>query len=98
MSFAREARGRDPETMTFSLLTVVCCGRNDEEIARRATTIGQSVDTSSTQYVGGRPDEVVEKLQRCEELGVTRVYLYLVDIHDLDHLALLAEEVLPSVS
>ncbi len=84
--------------MTFSLLTVVCCGRNDEEVARRAEAIGRQVDTSSTPYVGGRPDEVIEQLRRCAELGVTRVYLYLVDIHDLDHLALLAEEVLPSVS
>jgi F420-dependent oxidoreductase-like protein len=95
---ACEARGRDPETMTFSAHTVVCCGRNDEEVARRADVIAQSVDAPRSLYVDGRPDEVIEKLHRYTEVGVTRVYLYMVDIHDLDHLALLAEEVLPSVS
>jgi alkanesulfonate monooxygenase SsuD/methylene tetrahydromethanopterin reductase-like flavin-dependent oxidoreductase (luciferase family) len=95
---ACEARGRDPETMTLSLLNVVCCGRDDAEIARRAEVISHAIDLSSTPHLRGRPEQVVEQLQRYAELGITRVYLFLVDIHDLDHLALLAEEVLPAVS
>jgi alkanesulfonate monooxygenase len=34
---ACEARDRDPGTMTFSVMTTVCCGRDDKEIARGPT-------------------------------------------------------------
>jgi hypothetical protein len=48
-------------------------------------------------HTAGTPDEVIEKLKRYSEVGVTRVYLQLLDIRDLDHLALIAEEVMPAV-
>ena len=94
---ACEARGRDPQTMTFSVMTTVCCGRDDKEIARRAEAIGQPVDILRSAHTGGTPDEVIEKLKRYGELGVTRVYLQVLDILDLDHIALVAEEVLPAL-
>ena len=94
---ACEARGRDPETMTFSVMTTVCCGRDEKEIARRAEAIGQPVDVLRSAHTGGTPDEVIGKLKRYSEVGVTRVYLQLLDIRDLDHLAFLAEEVMPAV-
>jgi alkanesulfonate monooxygenase SsuD/methylene tetrahydromethanopterin reductase-like flavin-dependent oxidoreductase (luciferase family) len=94
---ACEARNRDPATMTFSVMTTVCCGRDDEEITRRADAIGQPVDVLRSAHTGGTPDEVIEKLKRYAEVGVTRAYLQLLDIRDLDHMALIAEEVLPAV-
>jgi F420-dependent oxidoreductase-like protein len=94
---ACETRGRDPKTMTFSVMTTVCCGRDEKEIARRAEAIGQPVDVLRSAHTGGTPDEVIEKLKRYADVGVTRAYLQLLDIRDLDHLALIAEEVLPSL-
>jgi F420-dependent oxidoreductase-like protein len=94
---ACEARGRDPETMTFSVMTTVCCGRDDKEITRRAEAIGQPVDILRSAHTGGTPDEVIDKLRRYADVGVTRVYLQLLDIHDLEHLELIADEVLPAL-
>jgi F420-dependent oxidoreductase-like protein len=90
--------GRDPETLALSVAQVVCCGRDDAEVARRAAAIGREVDELRTNGLCGSPDEVVEKLGRFAGLGASRTYLQVLDLADLDHLALLGEEVLPRVS
>jgi AICAR transformylase/IMP cyclohydrolase PurH len=46
---------------------------------------------------GAAPDEVVEQIGRYAALGAQRVYLQALDVHDLDHLRLLAAEVMPHV-
>ncbi len=43
----------------------------------------------------GSPDEVVAKLATYAEAGSERTYLQILDLSDLEHLALIAEEVLP---
>jgi alkanesulfonate monooxygenase SsuD/methylene tetrahydromethanopterin reductase-like flavin-dependent oxidoreductase (luciferase family) len=48
--------------------------------------------------VAGSPQAAVEKLERLRELGADRVYLQLVDVRDLDHLELIAAEVLPQLA
>ncbi len=45
--------------------------------------------------IAGSPAAAVEKLLRLRELGADRVYLQLVDLRDLEHLELIAAEVLP---
>ena len=40
----------------------------------------------------------MDKLGRFAGIGATRVYLQVLDLSDLDHLALLGEEVLPRVA
>jgi len=94
---ACEARGRDPQSMTWSVAQVICCGRDEKEVARRAEAIGQDVDNLRANQAGGTPDEVIAKLQRFAELGVTRVYLQLLDLHDLEHVELVGETVLPAL-
>jgi hypothetical protein len=39
--------------------------------------------------------EVVDKVGRYVESGQTRLYLQTLDLQDLDHLRLVAEEVMP---
>jgi F420-dependent oxidoreductase-like protein len=90
--------GRDPETLTLSVAQVVCCGRDDEEIARRAAAIGREVDELRTNGLCGTPDDLVGKLGRFAAIGASRTYLQVLDLADLDHLALLGEEVLPRVA
>src|SRR5262245_3971825 len=92
------AVGRDPSTMIVSSAQVVCCGRDEAEVARRARAIGRQPDELRQHGVAGTVDEVVAKLRRFGDAGVTRVYLQLLDLHDLEHLQLLAEVVAPAVA
>ncbi len=92
------ATDRDPDTLTLSAAQVVCCGRDDAEIARRAASIGREVDELRTNGLCGGPDEIVDKLGRFAGIGASRMYLQILDLADLDHLALLGEEVLPRVA
>ncbi len=52
-------------------------------------------DELRTNGLCGSPDEVVAKLATYAGVGADRVYLQILDLGDLDHLALIAEEVLP---
>jgi alkanesulfonate monooxygenase len=92
---ACDAAGRDPESLVYSAAQVVCCGRDDAEIGRRAAAIGRSVDELAEHGLCGRPDQVLAKLATYGEAGATRVYLQVLDLTDLEHLDLIADEVLP---
>ncbi|HEX7134597.1 MAG TPA: LLM class F420-dependent oxidoreductase [Iamia sp.] len=94
---ACEARDRDPASMIFSAAQVVCCGADEGEVVRRAEAIGRQPDELRQNGAAGTPDEVVARLQAYAELGATRAYLQVLDLADLDHLRLLAAEVLPHV-
>jgi F420-dependent oxidoreductase-like protein len=94
---ACEAIDRDPATMTWSAALVLCCGKDEAEVARRAGRIGREVDELRTNGAAGTPDEVLATLGTWAEAGVTRAYLQVLDLQDLEHLALVAEAVLPHV-
>ncbi len=85
---------RDPATMTFSAAQVLCCGADEAEVARRAEAIGRAPDEVRQNGVAGTPDEVVARLKDYEALGATRAYLQVLDLADLDHIRLVAEEVM----
>lgn len=90
--------GRDPESLVLSAAQVVCCGRSDADIARRAESIGREVDELRQNGMCGTPDEVLSKLATYASVGAQRIYLQLLDLHDLEHLALIGEAVLPHCS
>ncbi len=94
---ACEAIGRAPSTMTWSIALTVCCGRDEAEIARRATAIELAPEVLRKIGAAGTPDEVIAKVKQYAALGVTRVYFQVLDLHDLDHLSLLAEKVAPAL-
>jgi alkanesulfonate monooxygenase SsuD/methylene tetrahydromethanopterin reductase-like flavin-dependent oxidoreductase (luciferase family) len=94
---ACEDAGRDPESMTWSNALTVCVGADEDELARRAKAIGRTVEELRTNALAGTPGEVVDKLHRYAALGSQRAYLQVLDLSDLDHLRLVAEEVLPHV-
>ncbi|CAJ1586111.1 LLM class F420-dependent oxidoreductase [[Mycobacterium] wendilense] len=88
------AAGRDADSMTYSACFVVAAGRDDAEVARRADAIGRELDELRTNTpLVGTPDEIVDRLGPFAEAGVTRVYLQVLDLADLDHLELFAEGV-----
>jgi F420-dependent oxidoreductase-like protein len=94
---ACESAGRKPGDVVFSAAQVVCCGRDEAELRRRADAIGRSVEELRANGLAGTPAEIVDKIGRFGELGATRIYLQTLDLEDLDHLELLASDVLPQV-
>ncbi|WP_280236620.1 LLM class F420-dependent oxidoreductase [Nocardia cyriacigeorgica] len=86
-------RGRAPGEMIYSNALVACVGSSDAEVARRAEAIGRAVDEVKTNGLAGSPAEVVDKIGRFAELGTERIYLQILDLADLDHLALIAQQV-----
>jgi len=94
---ACEAAGRDPQTLVYSAGQVVCCGRTGAEIARRAAAIGREPAELVENGLAGTPAQVVDQLHRFAVTGAARMYLQVLDLHDLDHLELLASEVMPHV-
>ena len=67
-------------------------------MAARAKAIGREVSELRTNGVAGTPDEVLERLGALGAAGATRVYLQVLDLHDLDHLRLISERVLPHLA
>src|SRR3984957_11953333 len=95
---ACEERGRNPQTLHLSAAQVVCCGRDEAEIERRAARIGRKADELRANGAAGTPDEVVARIEAFAGIGAETVYLQVLDLHDLDHIDLLAREVMPRVS
>ena len=85
--------GRDPSGIRLSAALVLCCGRDDAEVKRRADAIGQSADHLRGGQAAGTVGEVVQRIAEYAEAGATRIYLQTLDLTDLDHLALVATEV-----
>ncbi|MGV9717360.1 LLM class F420-dependent oxidoreductase [Rhodococcus pyridinivorans] len=96
-SACRDA-GRDPEELTYSNALVLCCGRDEDEIARRAARIGREVDELRENGLAGTPQELIEKIRTFAEAGTQRIYLQVLDLADLEHLELVANEVMPAVA
>ena len=93
---ACEVAGRDPGSMIYSAAHVVCCGRTEAEITRRAAAIGRNREELRTNGLAGTPEEIAAKIAEFTALGATRMYLQVLDLGDLDHLELLAE-LIPAV-
>jgi F420-dependent oxidoreductase-like protein len=95
---AGEAAGR-AEPLALSAAVVLCCGRDDAEVRRRADAIGRSVEDlrSKGDAVVGTPDEVVEQISRFGEAGASRMYLQTLDLSDLHHVELVASAVMPQL-
>ncbi|CAA9282454.1 MAG: Putative monooxygenase [uncultured Blastococcus sp.] len=94
---ACEEAGRDPDSMVYSSALVLCVGKDEAELTRRAAAIGREVDELREHGVAGSPTEAVEILGRYAEAGAQRVYLQVLDLADLDHLDLVAAEVVPQL-
>ena len=87
---ASEQIGRErPPAM--SAAAVLCVGRDDAEVRRRAAAIGRDVaEMRENGGVVGTPAEAVEILGRYAEVGVSRMYLQVLDLSDLPHVELVA--------
>ena len=103
-----ERIGRDPATVQFSIVTGVLVGTDRAELEERAVRtarfFGESASDPASCLEGlpkpwliGTPAEIVERLRTLESLGVNRIMLWAPRHDDLEMIALLGREVLPSV-
>ncbi|MDF6045511.1 LLM class F420-dependent oxidoreductase [Streptomyces sp. JH14] len=90
---AAEAAGRSADDLVYSNALVVCVGRNDAEVARRAAVIGRDVEELKANGLAGSPAEVVDKIGSYGKIGSSRIYLQVLDLDDLEHLELISAQV-----
>ena len=88
---ACRAQGRDPGTLVHSVAQVVCVGRDEATVRRRAAATGIDLDELRADGITGTFEEARDRLGRLANAGATRVYLQVWDMADLDHLADLHE-------
>ena len=89
---------RDSTALTYSATLLVCCGRTDAEVDRRARVLGRDPQTLRKRGgLVGTPAEVVEQIRAYRAVGASRMYLQVIDMSDLDHLDVIAGEVAPAL-
>lgn len=90
--------GRAPDSLVYSAAFVLCAGRDEAELTRRSAAIGRELDEMrGNSPLAGTTSEIVDKLGAFSRAGVQRVYLQVLDMSDLDHLAFFASEVIRQV-
>ncbi len=105
---ACERAGRDPGTLSLSLMATCVLGADRAEIVERVRRVlrvwgaddqdpEQVLAERAAHWVAGTPAEVVEQLHALEGAGVRRVYLQHLVHADVDMVALLGEEVVPAM-
>jgi F420-dependent oxidoreductase-like protein len=95
---ACEAIGRVPTEIKRSIALQTVCGRDTAECNRRALAIGRELDDLKASGLAGTPREIAERLVSFAELGISRVYLQMLDVTDLEHVAFTGAELLPLVA
>ena len=90
---ACETIGRDPATLELSVTLTTVCGADRDEVERRGAVSPMQFEAAD---LSGTPSEVVRQLEAFRDVGATRAYLRLLDLHDVDQISLLGEAVLPS--
>ena len=93
----RAAAAETGRELIYSAAQCVCVGKDEAEVRRRADAIGRDPDELRADGLGGTPAEVVDRIGEFAAWGCTRMYLQVLDLADLDHLELIASEVLPQV-
>jgi F420-dependent oxidoreductase-like protein len=93
----REA-GRDPSSLVYSIAAALGVGKDDAEARRRGEVNGADfAELRAGAGLVGTVGEVIERLKVYEAMGVSRFYLQLNDLQDMDQLDLVAGHVMPKV-
>jgi alkanesulfonate monooxygenase len=93
----RAAAAETGRELVYSAAQVLCVGRDDREVARRARAIGHDLAELRASALAGSPSEVVDRIGEFAQAGATRMYLQVLDLGDLDHVELVAAEVMPQL-
>ena len=92
---AAEAAGRDPESLVYSAARTAAVGATEAEAAARAAKIGRNPSDLAVDGFYGSAQQVVDRIGSLTEFGISRVYLQILDLADLEHLEVIASEVVP---
>ena len=93
----RAASRRYDRSVTLSAGIVVALGRTDAEAQRRAAPLHGPSALPPEDPVVGSPDALVQRIGEFAGIGAARVHLRVIDMSDLDHVELIASQVLPQV-
>jgi alkanesulfonate monooxygenase SsuD/methylene tetrahydromethanopterin reductase-like flavin-dependent oxidoreductase (luciferase family) len=94
MDAALDAVGRDRGDLVRSIAQPVAVGRTEAEFRSRAERLQRDPEELRRVHLGGTVAEVADRISRYESMGAGRVYLQVLDMTDLDHLAVLADGLL----
>ncbi|NJP33164.1 LLM class F420-dependent oxidoreductase [Micromonospora thermarum] len=91
----RAESGRPPLVLSAGI--VVAIGRTDADARHRAAPLHVPSALPPEDPVVGSPAQLVDRIGEFAAIGAGRVHLRLIDLADLDHLELIAAEVLPQL-
>jgi alkanesulfonate monooxygenase SsuD/methylene tetrahydromethanopterin reductase-like flavin-dependent oxidoreductase (luciferase family) len=92
---ACEAAGREP--IPFSMMNGFLLGADEAELRDRERALTEWTGQGPGEtWLTGTPEQVVERLREYEAAGVERVMLQHLNHRDIDTIALLGREVVPS--
>ena len=108
LSAACERAGRDPSTLSLSLMTTTLMASDVKDLEGRAARLlarrGDTSDPASylaglgPKRIIGTPDRVIEQLAAFAQAGVQRVMLQHLVHEDLEAVALIGERIIPAVA
>jgi alkanesulfonate monooxygenase len=91
--------GREPASLVHSVAHILACGATEADVNRRAADANNdAASLRDAEAFAGSPAEVVDRIGQFAEIGATRFYLQFNGLADLDHLDLVAAEVVPQLS
>jgi F420-dependent oxidoreductase-like protein len=95
-----EEEGRDPATLRRSLEVPIAVGTDARTLQRRLERVirarGYPADRAADMFIGGTPQQCIEKMQRYIEMGFHEFMLITLAPFDDDELECFAELVLPA--
>ncbi|RFA22089.1 LLM class F420-dependent oxidoreductase [Subtercola boreus] len=94
---ACEAIDRDPDSMVYSAALIVAVGADEAEFTRRAGAVKRDPAELREHGIAGTASEAVDRINQLAEQGVERLYLQVLDLHDLEHLEFIAAQISPHV-
>jgi F420-dependent oxidoreductase-like protein len=90
--------GRPPGDLVISMPGTTAVGATEADVQRRADAAGQDRESLRRAGFAGTAAEVVDRIGLLGEMGFSRFYFQIMDMHDLDQLDFLAREVVPQLS
>jgi F420-dependent oxidoreductase-like protein len=90
-----EAAGRDPESLVYSVARTLAVGSTEAEASAYARRIGRDPQQLAEAGFYGSPQQLVDSIGRLTEFGISRIYLQLWSLEELDQMELVAAEVMP---
>jgi F420-dependent oxidoreductase-like protein len=95
---ACEDAGRDPSTLRSSLALATVIGASAGEVERRVIAVNRDPEELKVTGLYGSPADIAERLAEYASFGISRIYLQLLDITDLEQVALIGSELAPLVA